>query len=77
MTRRIRILEKSSLRSTDDIMCQLEDTLDAVLKSGCPVDIADVRIRCCKHAIQIIALSYMASGKTINKNEKLKHLSIK
>lgn len=71
------LVDKIKLRSTDDIMNQLEDVLDSVLKGSSPVDIADLRIRVCKHAIQIIALSYVANKELHRDGKKLEHLSIK
>lgn len=54
-----------NLRSTKGIMDELEGVLNSILEGSSPIDVADIRIRCCKHAIQVIALSYAAS-----KNEK-------
>lgn len=68
---------KVRLRSTEEVMNQLEDVLDSVLKGSSPVDIADLRIRICKHAIQIIALSYMANKDRYVSGKKLEHISIK
>lgn len=67
---------KIKLRSTDDVMNQLEDVLDSILKGSSPVDVADLRIRICKHSIQIIALSYMANKDVHKIGAKLPHLTI-
>lgn len=67
-----------NLRNTNTVMTELESIIDDV-KNGYEIKKADIRLRGCKHALQIIALAYAFSHKTEGKiiPTKLPHLGVK
>ena len=71
---------KTNLRSTSGVLSIVEDTLNQVQfgeESKSVFKVADIRLRGCKHALQIMALNYsmaIRSNKLLPK--KLKHLTV-
>lgn len=68
---------KTKLRSTDDVMREIENIYDSVVIGQSPIDVADIRVRCCKHAIQIIALTYAFNRERGLSSKKMEHLEVK
>lgn len=67
----------TNLRSTKGIMDELEETVSSIKSHDIEKNEADMRMRGCKHAIQIIALSYMYAQRENIENKKiLPHLKV-
>jgi len=61
------------LRNTNQILTEIESTVEDV-KQDYSIKKADLRMRGCKHALQVMALSMMHNRNT--EPLKLKHLGI-